>query len=46
MIKFIPIIIVCLYNLTLLGGTAYLVTVWNWDPYWFIVTIFSLGRTN
>ena len=46
MIKLIALFLLCVYNLTLLGGTAYLVTVWQWSPYWFIVAILLLGKSK
>lgn len=46
MIILIPFILVFLYNMILIIGTAYLVTVWNWNPYWFIATFLLLGRTK
>ena len=46
MIKIVPIILVLLYNLTLLIGTAYLVTIWNWSAWWFVATWMLLGRTK
>jgi hypothetical protein len=33
---------VILYNLALVAGTAYLVALHNWSPWWFVLTILLL----
>jgi len=45
-IKIYAYLILAVYNLTLMAGTAYLVSIWNWSPYWFIATFLLLGRTK
>lgn len=44
MIKLIAIIIVAVYNLSLLAGTAYMVQMWDWSPWWFLLTVLLLGN--
>ena len=39
-------ILVILYNLTLLGGTAYLVQQYNWSAWWFLLTVLCLVSTK
>jgi hypothetical protein len=29
----------CVYNLILVAGTAYLVQVFDWSPWWFVLTL-------
>jgi len=36
------LIVIFVYNLALLAGTVYLITIWNWNPWWFILTILLL----
>lgn len=33
------IIAVMIYNLILVAGTAYLVALYDWSPWWFVLTI-------
>lgn len=33
------IIAILLYNLCLVTGTAYLVAVYDWSPWWFLLTL-------
>ena len=35
-------ILILLYNLTILAGTAYLVQFYNWSPWWFAFSILLL----
>ena len=42
----ITFIIAALYNLTLLGGTAYLVVNYQWSPWWFLLTAFLLANAS
>lgn len=37
------IIAILLYNLCLVTGTAYLVTVYDWSPWWFLLTILLMS---
>lgn len=37
-------IVVCLYNLALVAGTAYLVAVYDWSPWWFVLTIMFMAN--
>lgn len=37
--KTLDTLAVLLYNITILGGTAYLVQVYNWNPWWFLLSI-------
>lgn len=36
------ILIIC-YNLFLICGTVYLVQVYDWNPWWFLLTVMLLG---
>ena len=36
-------VITSIYNLALLGGTAYLVGFQGWNPWWFALTLCLLG---
>ena len=36
------IIAILLYNLCLVTGTAYLVAVYDWSPWWFLLTLLLL----
>lgn len=40
----INLLIVVIYNLIILVGTAYLVTVYNWSPWWFVLSILIMGK--
>lgn len=44
MIKIITILLLVIYNLTLLVGTAFLVQVYDWSPWWFLFTVLILGN--
>jgi hypothetical protein len=33
---------VVLYNLALVAGTAYLVAIFDWSPWWFVLTFLLL----
>jgi len=33
------LVVVCIYNLCLIAGTAYLVQWYDWSPWWFILTL-------
>jgi hypothetical protein len=37
---------VILYNLALVAGTAYLVAIFDWSPWWFLLTILLLMNYN
>jgi hypothetical protein len=39
-------IFAALYNLTILGGTAYLVAEHNWSPWWFLMTVMLLASSS
>lgn len=36
------VLMAILYNLTLVAGTAYLVALHDWSPWWFLFTLFLL----
>lgn len=36
------VLIICLYNLILVAGTAYLVALHDWSPWWFLLTVIML----
>ena len=38
------ILIIALYNLTLIAGTAYLVALHDWSPWWFALTVLLLAN--
>jgi hypothetical protein len=38
------IIAILLYNLCLVAGTAYLVAVYDWSPWWFLLTVVLLSN--
>lgn len=40
------IVLAMIYNLVLLGGTAYLVTTQNWSAWWFLLTVLLLAGRN
>jgi hypothetical protein len=40
--KFLLTVILTIYNLCIIGGTAYLVEVHKWSPFWFVATIIFL----
>ena len=42
----LAILLVLVYNITLLGGTAYLVEAYDWNPWWFLLTIFLCVSGN
>ena len=46
MSKAIIFIFAVLYNLTILGGTAYLVGEHNWSPWWFLMTVMLLASSS
>ena len=46
MSKAIIFIFAVLYNLTILGGTAYLVGEHNWSPWWFLMTVMLLAGSS
>lgn len=33
------VLTICVYNLILVAGTAYLVAVDDWSPWWFLLTV-------
>ena len=37
-------IVVCLYNFALVAGTAYLVALHDWSPWWFLLTIMFMAN--
>lgn len=37
-------IAVCLYNFSLVAGTAYLVALHDWSPWWFLLTIMFMAN--
>ena len=39
-------LIILIYNLILLSGTAYLVAVHDWSGWWFVLTILCLWYTR
>lgn len=45
MIRTPHLIVIFVYNLALLAGTVYLVTIWDWNPWWFLATFLLLGRS-
>lgn len=42
----IETLLVVIYNLTLIIGTAYLVQVCNWSGWWFLLTLCFLAGTT
>jgi hypothetical protein len=42
----LAIFFVLVYNVTLLAGTAYLVTVYNWSGWWFLLTLCCLTEVE
>lgn len=46
MSKAIIFIFSVLYNLTILGGTAYLVVEHNWSPWWFLMSVMLLAGSS
>ena len=40
------IVLYMIYNLMLLGGTAYLVGWHEWSPWWFLLTVLLLASEN
>jgi hypothetical protein len=40
------VLIIAIYNLFLVGGTAYLVALYDWSPWWFILTFLLLANTR
>jgi hypothetical protein len=41
------VVIICLYNLCLAAGTAYLVAVYDWSGWWFLLTMcFMFGQSS
>jgi len=38
------LLLVVLYNLTLLAGTAYVVQFWGWSAWWFLFTVCVWAR--
>jgi len=38
-------LIIC-YNLFLVCGTVYLVQVYDWSPWWFLLTVMLLGSLS
>lgn len=38
----VAIILVLLYNLTVLGTTVYLVQEYDWSPWWFLLSVMLL----
>ena len=43
MVNNIALLIVALYNVGLLAGTAYLIIEYDWSAWWFLLTIAILG---
>jgi len=41
--KSLIVLMVLLYNLSLVVGTAYLINVYNWSPWTFLLTIFLIA---
>lgn len=41
--KVLTILILCLYNLALMAGTAWLVVEHEWSPWWFALSVCILG---
>jgi amino acid transporter len=39
MMDLLAILLVLVYNIILLGGTAYLVQTYDWSPWWFLLTV-------
>lgn len=39
----LELILCIVYNLTLIGGTVWLVQFYDWSPFWFILTILLLA---
>lgn len=37
-------LIVAIYNLILVAGTAYLVALHDWSPWWFLLTVLLLAN--
>lgn len=37
------LIAICVYNIALVAGTAYLVQAFNWSPWWFLLTAMFAG---
>lgn len=38
------VIAIVLYNLTLVAGTAYLIAMHDWSPWWFLLTIMFMAN--
>jgi hypothetical protein len=36
---YFEVIMVMIYNLTLVSGTVYLVQFYDWNPWWFLLTV-------
>jgi hypothetical protein len=42
--EIIMVLIVELYNLAILAGTAYLIVQYDWSPWWFLLSVLLLGN--
>ncbi len=40
------VLIVCLYNFSLVAGTAYLIALHDWSPLWFLVTLMFMANIS
>ena len=40
------LVVVCIYNLCLLSGTAYLVQWHDWSPWWFVLTFIACANCH
>jgi hypothetical protein len=38
----LAILLVMLYNLTILGGTTYLIAYLDWSPWWYLLAVLLL----
>lgn len=38
------VIVIMIYNLCLVAGTAYLVALHDWSPWWFLLTIMLMAN--
>lgn len=38
------LIAIMLYNLILVAGTAYLVAIYDWSPWWFALTVLLMAN--
>jgi hypothetical protein len=42
----LAIVMMCVYNLTILAGTAYLVDERGWSPWWFLFAVMMFVYTK